>query len=739
MSTVADLPAPPARLRLLGAALGVVAVAAALPAPHAAAAPAPVAASVTTTATPEVYPVPADRVFHVQGHGYGHGRGLSQWGAQGAAVLGNSAATILSTYYPGTAAATVAPATLRVALTRGGVEGRKPTAVASDGRYECDSAAASTACQLEVQPVAGLTARIGTASPVALPRTVATGTVSRWRVLNDAAGMRLQHLVGSTWTTWGAATATGPVAFDSTAHEQAVYYASDRSTHVYRGTVSAVRVTGTRVVRVNTVAVEDYLRSVVPKESPWSWKPAALQAQSVAARSYALYSRGTRAGLPWEICDSTSCQVYAGRSVTVGTTTTPQEVASTDAAVLATANQVRTYGGKVVRAEFSSSNGGWSVSGGVAWLPSRADPWDATAGNTSSSWSADLPASAIESRFGLRRLDELVVLSRTPGGEWGGRVLDVELRGTDASGAARTVRTTGSGIAAVAPLSAGTGMRSSWFRPALPAAAELNRSAWATTAGAVTLVAPTASGSARVQGWSATSGLGAATALTGTLKGAPAVASRRHGDLEVFARGSDDALWTRTRTTTGWSAWRSLGGRISSRPAVARGAGQALVVFAVADGRVVQRTSTAPGTWSAWTSIGGTPAAGTAPAAVATGTDRLAVVVHGTDGTVWRRRAVGGTWGSWLSLGGQISGDPAVASADGELTVVVRGLDGTARTRISRTGDAWRTLGGHLASDPALAAAAGTGRVDLFITGVDGRLHRKVRTAAGWTSWSRAT
>jgi peptidoglycan hydrolase-like amidase len=32
------------------------------------------------------YPVPGSGRYTVRGHGYGHGRGMSQWGAQGAAL-----------------------------------------------------------------------------------------------------------------------------------------------------------------------------------------------------------------------------------------------------------------------------------------------------------------------------------------------------------------------------------------------------------------------------------------------------------------------------------------------------------------------------------------------------------------------------------------------------------------------------------------------------------------------------
>ena len=48
------------------------------------------------------FPVPPDRVYTIDGHGFGHGHGMSQRGAQGAATQGLSANQILDFYYPGT-------------------------------------------------------------------------------------------------------------------------------------------------------------------------------------------------------------------------------------------------------------------------------------------------------------------------------------------------------------------------------------------------------------------------------------------------------------------------------------------------------------------------------------------------------------------------------------------------------------------------------------------------------------
>ncbi len=69
-----------------------------------------------SAAEPEVYPVPADGVFRMQGSGWGHGRGMSQWGAYQAAATGVLHPQILSFYYPGTVLAPMPDALVRVLL-----------------------------------------------------------------------------------------------------------------------------------------------------------------------------------------------------------------------------------------------------------------------------------------------------------------------------------------------------------------------------------------------------------------------------------------------------------------------------------------------------------------------------------------------------------------------------------------------------------------------------------------------
>src|SRR5437763_17199854 len=64
----------------------------------------------------EVYPVPPNGVFTLDGHGYGHGHGMSQFGAYGAAQKGLTAAQIVAFFYPTTSLGTTNRPSVRVLI-----------------------------------------------------------------------------------------------------------------------------------------------------------------------------------------------------------------------------------------------------------------------------------------------------------------------------------------------------------------------------------------------------------------------------------------------------------------------------------------------------------------------------------------------------------------------------------------------------------------------------------------------
>ena len=78
-------------------------------------------------------------------------------------------------------------------------------------------------------------------------------------------------------------------------------------------------------ITVNRLPLESYLKGVVPRETFTSWSPAALESQAIAARTYAAFERAQPLSSVYQICDTTSCQVYGGFSAEYASTNTAVE------------------------------------------------------------------------------------------------------------------------------------------------------------------------------------------------------------------------------------------------------------------------------------------------------------------------------------------------------------------------------------------------------------------------------
>jgi putative pyrroloquinoline-quinone binding quinoprotein/putative pyrroloquinoline-quinone-binding quinoprotein len=218
----------------------------------------------------------------------------------------------------------------------------------------------------------------------------------------------------------------------------------------------------------------------------------------------------------------------------------------------------------------------------------------------------------------------------------------------------------------------------------------------------------------------------------GSVTSGPDVASWGAQHLDLFARGTDNALWTRTFNGTTWTGWSSLGGEITSDPsAVSQASGRIDVFARGTDGALWQRSFN--GSWGPWASLGGGMIGG--PDASSWGSGRVDVFIRGLDNAIWHRAATGSTWGGWESLGGSISSDPAaVSQAPNSINLFARGADNALWHRpYTGSWGAWSSLGGSLTSGPD-AASWGGGRVDVFARGGDlAAWHRAF--AGGWTGW----
>jgi SpoIID/LytB domain protein len=402
--------------------------------------------------------------FTFHGHGWGHGIGMSQWGAEGQALAGRNATKILNFYYPGTGGANIGNPRLRVQLR---YMGGGPTVVRwSNGLrvYDMTPGHKHASVKLPKCP-----AKADTCGGLWAAQTYPTKNGPRMRLtyqtVADTAEVETYHFSG----------VLGPLRFgygSATKWQAGTYvtvlpdHLSGNSARVYGGLIDATPVKGKcgksacPMATVAQVPMEEYLRGVVPYEAIDSWKPAALQAQAVAARTYAEQARGNAsydhthlAGQPhpWDICDTTACQVYDGNGLDGKT--------NSDAAIRATAGWIRTYDEHPISAMFSASNGGWTVQdpyGAPApYLPAKKDPYDAAGGhNPWTKWSKKVSASMFAKHVpGHGRLVSLQITGRDGHGDWGGRVTTVALHFAD--GHTKTV--SGGTIRGWA------GLRSTWF------------------------------------------------------------------------------------------------------------------------------------------------------------------------------------------------------------------------------------------------------------------------------------
>jgi SpoIID/LytB domain protein len=471
-----------------------VALAAALTAGLAATVAAPGAAAGSAA---EVYPVPANGVFAVRGHGYGHGHGMSQFGAYGAALKGLGYKQILAFYYPNTTLAGRALSKrVRVLLHDTG-----------SGRLTVDPGDRRLTASTTVDGVADCLlppSLDGGATTVRLWRVkvVATDSGDRVRLQGTSDGTDWSHLPAKTCGAAWAGPLDGDVALEGPQLTRLVRDGGGVTR--YRGALVAA-FTGSRIFVVNDVLLESYLRSVVPSEMPSSWSAAALQSQAVAARTYATYGIAHPKNKPYyDVFDDTRDQMYTG----VGS-----EIASTDAAVAATTDVskgvafvLEDAAGRPAFTQFSSSSGGWTVAGGQPYLPAQADPYDGvpTLSWNPHSWRTTLSASRIEAAYGgqLGRLRSVEVTGRDGNGDWGGRITGLTLHGTagDVDVSGPSFRYT-------------FGLRSEWFRivlPPLPPANVLARRDGGSAT--VSWQAPAAADRARVTGYRVVARPGGATA-----------------------------------------------------------------------------------------------------------------------------------------------------------------------------------------------------------------------------------
>ena len=377
----------------------------------------PTAVPLTAAVTPVV---PASFTFF--GSGYGHGVGMSQYGARGMALEGSSGSQIVRHYYSGTTVAAVPDAfELKVNLLhQQPIVVVRPEAVAAGGGG------------IEVT-VAGLAAVVGGPTDVitvAAGTGVAAGTVI---VTRTRAGVASRIGTGaSVRIRWAGTRQPGKAGTAATLVNVATSWAGFASSgHRYRyGVIDIATTTAatTKVEVVNQVRLHDeYLLGIAEMSS--SWPAAALQAQVLASRTYALarYGSGTaRALCACHVDDGGGPyydQVFAGWVKESGASGTLWRAAVTSTLTNSTTALAILSGGKPITAYYFAASGGATQNSQDVWVSSLAyaksidDHWSL---DPSVPWSTWLPRlrtqAAVALAFGLADVVRIDLSSRTVAG-----------------------------------------------------------------------------------------------------------------------------------------------------------------------------------------------------------------------------------------------------------------------------------------------------------------------------------
>lgn len=124
----------------------------------------------------------------------------------------------------------------------------------------------------------------------------------------------------------------------------------------YRGYIRFINKKSKSII--NHLKLEEYLYGVLPREMSPSFPIEALKSQAIASRSFALSNINKHASEGYNLCNTTHCQVYSGKSV---------EKESTNKAIDATVGLAAYYKGEIAQTNFHSTNGGYVESSFGAW------------------------------------------------------------------------------------------------------------------------------------------------------------------------------------------------------------------------------------------------------------------------------------------------------------------------------------------------------------------------------------
>ena len=352
--------------------------------------------------------------FVLTGSGFGHGVGMSQIGAEGQALEGQSPQYILNYWFPGTEILSV-PDTQLIRVNIGHQLSSATISLAnSQSRGNID---------LSSNPDGSINnGGLGTAASIyrfsIVGKKIAASLSNKGLATLPFAGQSMWNVywTGTTAFPSPAGGLTGPKPEPFTVVKVTT---ASGSIQLRYGQVQ-LKIVGGKIEVTATMTIEQYLLGISEMSS--SWPEAALQAQAIASRTYALAHLSNRSACDCNVYNTKYDQAYIGYAKESEARVGSLWVAAVTATELDPSNaQAIYYLGKPINVYFFSSDGGQTQQSLDVWgtahpyLTNVPDPWslDIFLNPQYAHWQRVLIQKDVAAAFNLPDVVSLAITGRT--------------------------------------------------------------------------------------------------------------------------------------------------------------------------------------------------------------------------------------------------------------------------------------------------------------------------------------
>jgi len=192
----------------------------------------------------------------------------------------------------------------------------------------------------------------------------------------------------------------------------------------FRGDVKFIKNKSGKLIAVNYLELEDYIRGILYHEVSHYWPMEALKAQAIVCRTYAVYQMQENRLRDFDVTSDIYSQVYGGKT---------SERYRTTSAVFATAGMMLTFQHKVFPAYFHSTCGGHTEDAFLLWktnmAPLKGVPCNFCEGSPHFNWHYVLTREEVRDKlvkggYNINSIEDITIMAR----DGSGRVTDLKIK-----------------------------------------------------------------------------------------------------------------------------------------------------------------------------------------------------------------------------------------------------------------------------------------------------------------------